>query len=73
MPKFLLDLLPVINTNNDYQIELDNIPYNENESYTKVNQIFFSNKYGSFKLKGFAVRLTIVYSPFFSKTSLVFS
>ena len=53
MPKFLLDLLPVINTNNDYQIELDNIPYNENESYTKVNQIFFSNKYGSFKLKGF--------------------
>lgn len=53
MPKFHLQLLPSINANNDYHIELDNIPYNEHESYSQVSSIFFSNKYGSIKLNGF--------------------
>ena len=53
MPKFHLHILPLINTNNDYHIELDDIPYNENESYSNVRTIYFSNKYGSIRLKGF--------------------
>ena len=53
MPKFHLQILPIVNINNDYQIELDDNPYNESESYSNVSTIFFSNKYGSIKLKGF--------------------
>ena len=53
MPKFHLYDLPLININNDYHIELDNIPYNEHESYTKVSIISFTNKYGHVILKGF--------------------
>ena len=53
MPKFHLQILPPVNINNDYQIELDDNSYNENESYSNVSTIFFSNKYGSIKLKGF--------------------
>ena len=53
MPKFHLYDLPLININNDYHIELDNIPYNEYESYTKVSIISFTNKYGHVILKGF--------------------
>ena len=53
MPKFHLQILPLINANNDYHIEIDNIPYNENESYSQCNTIFFSNKYGSLRLKGY--------------------
>ena len=45
MPKFHLQILPLININNDYHIELDNNPYNEYEIYSQVNTIFFSNKY----------------------------
>ena len=45
MPKFHLYTLPLINTNNDYHIELDNIPYNEHESYTQVSIISFSNNW----------------------------
>ena len=53
MPKFHLYALPLINSNNDYHIELDNIPYNEHESYTKVSIISFSNKFGSINLQGY--------------------
>ena len=53
MPKFHLQILPLINANNDYHIEIDNIPYNEYESYSQCNTIFFSNKYGSIRLKGY--------------------
>ena len=53
MPKFHLQILPLINANNDYHIEIDNNPYNEHEFYSQVNNIFFSNKYGSVRLKGF--------------------
>jgi hypothetical protein len=53
MPKFHLYTLPLINTNNDYHIELDNIPYNEHESYTQVSIISFSNKFGSINLQGY--------------------
>lgn len=53
MPKFHLKILPVVNVNNDYHIELDGIPYNEHESYSQVNSIFFSNKYGSVLIKGY--------------------
>ena len=52
MPKFHLQLLPLINLNNDYHIEIDNAPYNENELYSKANSILFSNRYGSILLKG---------------------
>ena len=52
MPKFHLQILPIININNDYHIELDNKTYNEEEYYSKVSTIFFSNKYGSVKIKG---------------------
>ena len=52
MPKFHLETLPIININNDYHIELDNKTYNEQEQYSKVSTIFFSNKYGSVKIKG---------------------
>ena len=52
MPKFHLEILPIININNDYHIELDNKSYNEQELYSKVSIIFFSNKYGSVKIKG---------------------
>ena len=52
MPKFHLQILPIININNDYHIELDNKTYNEEEFYSKVSTIFFSNKYGSVKIKG---------------------
>lgn len=53
MPKFHLQILPIVNINNDYHIELDNNLYNENQLYSNVNTIFFSNKYGSVRLKGF--------------------
>jgi len=53
MPKFHLQIMPLVNVNNDYHIELDGIPYNEHESYSQVNSIFFSNKYGSVLIKGY--------------------
>ena len=53
MPKFHLEILPKININNDYHIEIDNKSYDEQEQYSKVSSIFFSNKYGSVKIKGF--------------------
>ena len=53
MPKFHLQILPFINANNDYHIEIDNIPYDENEIYSQCNNIFFSNKYGSIRIKGY--------------------
>ena len=53
MPKFHLQIMPLVNANNDYHIELDGIPYNEHESYSQVNSIFFSNKYGSVLIKGY--------------------
>ena len=52
MPKFHLEILPAVNINNDYHIELGNISYNEREQYSKVSIIFFSNKFGSVKIKG---------------------
>ena len=53
MPKFHLASLPSININNDYHIEIDNQSYNENEIYSNVKNIVFTNKYGSIKLNGF--------------------
>lgn len=53
MPKFHLQIMPLVNVNNDYHIELDGMPYNEHESYSQVNSIFFSNKYGSVLIKGY--------------------
>ena len=52
MPKFHLQLLPVVNINNDYKIDIDNIPYNEQESYTNVKSIEFANKYGLVRFQG---------------------
>ena len=53
MPKFHLSMLPITNINNDYHIEIDNSSYDESKTYFQVNSIFFQNKYGSVKLKGF--------------------
>ena len=53
MPKFHLQLLPFVNVSNDYYIEIDNSVYDENKTYFQANSIFFKNKFGSAKLKGF--------------------
>lgn len=53
MPKFHLQLLPMFNVNNDYYIEIDDSVYEENKTYFQANSIFFKNKFGSVKLKGF--------------------
>ena len=53
MPKFHLQLLPMFNVNNDYYIEIDDSVYDENKTYFQANSIFFKNKFGSVKLKGF--------------------
>ena len=53
MPKFHLPLLPKINISNDYHIEIDKSPYNENKLYFQANSISFKNKYGYVELNGF--------------------
>ena len=53
MPKFHLQLLPIVNVNNDYHIEIDDSIYDETKTYFQANSLFFKNKFGSAKLKGF--------------------
>ena len=53
MPKFHLQLLPIVNANNDYHIEIDDSIYDENKTYFQANSLYFKNKFGSAKLKGF--------------------
>ena len=53
MPKFHLQLLPIVNVNNDYHIEIDDSIYDESKTYFQANSILFKNKFGSVKLKGF--------------------
>ena len=53
MPKFHLQLLPIVNVNNDYHIEIDDSIYDEAKTYFQANSLFFKNKFGSAKLKGF--------------------
>ena len=53
MPKFHLQLLPIINVNNDYHIEIDDSVYDESKTYFQANSILFKNRFGSVKLKGF--------------------
>ena len=53
MPKFHLQLLPIINVNNDYHIEIDDSVFDESKTYFQANSIMFKNNFGSVKLKGF--------------------
>ena len=53
MPKFHLQLLPIVNASNDYHIEIDDSIYDETKTYFQANSLFFKNKFGSAKLKGF--------------------
>ena len=53
MPKFHLQLLPIVNVNNDYHIEIDDSIYDEAKTYFQANSLFFKNKFGRAKLKGF--------------------
>ena len=53
MPKFHLQLLPIVNVNNDYHIEIDDSIFDESKTYFQANSILFKNKFGCVKLKGF--------------------
>ena len=53
MPKFHLQLLPIVNVNNDYHIEIDDSIFDESKTYFQTNSILFKNKFGCVKLKGF--------------------
>ena len=53
MPKFHLQLLPIVNVNNDYHIDIDDSIFDESKTYFQANSILFKNKFGCVKLKGF--------------------